>query len=372
LKIIFELIDIKKSQKFLVQSFLGNIKDDITQLLKKIMECKIPKMEILSKSANRTTVQEGKFYKTSCRIKGINGEEFCAYFTVIMLDIKGKEILRRIRWLNDFSGKFSTYEINCRAEPQTQFMVVGYFANGHGANKSDLILELSELQDSKIIETEDTKQIFDELYDYKLIWKRNKGTKKEDYEKIGQTKKDFEEGGQAILSLLKKAGLRPNSKFLDVGCGFGRTTNALMNYLNDDGKYYGIDVGKESVEFCRDNYQRKNFIFIPNEGTEIPINDVKFDMMLFSSVFTHLYPDQIKGFLKECRMKLNDNGVIVADILEKNDIEDYTGMVSKVIFNRKYFEEIVHSEGFDLEVLDDFGGIKWNVDKRPVFKLIPK
>ena len=94
----------------------------------------------------------------------------------------------------------------------------------------------------------------------------------------------------------------------------------------------GVYIGKKSIEFCKNNYQRKNFHFLPNEGTIIPINDTKFDMMLFSSVFIHLYPDQIRGFLRQCKMKLKNNGVIVADILEKNDIEDYTGMISNVIF----------------------------------------
>lgn len=336
------------------------------------MEINIPYSQTFSQSANRIKVTEGKFYKTSCKAKIIEGEKFCAYFAVIMLDSNGKEILRRIRWFNELTNDFSEYPILCRAEPNAQFMVVGYFANGHGSNKSNLILDLSNLQESKIEESEERNPIFDELYDYKLIWSRNKGIEKNDFQRIGQTKQEFESGGQTILSLLIKAGLKTDSKFLDIGCGFGRTTNALIKFFDKNAQYYGIDIGKESIEFCKKNYQRQNFVFIQIEDSEIPIENTKFDMMLFSSVFTHLYPDQIREYLKQCKTKLNDNGVIVADILEKNDINDFAGMVSKIIFNRQYFEEILKSEDFEFEVIGDFGGQKWDVDKRPVFKLKPQ
>ena len=334
-----------------------------------MLEYNLDSHEKLVTSVNKTQVQEGKYYSSSCSAIGINGKEYCAYFSMILLDKDGNEILRRIRWLNDFTGIEKTYEVKCRAEPRTKYILVVYRANTDGTNTSKLNLKLSNLKNSQIIEISDDVQSFDELYDYRLIWSRNKNVKKDDWDGIGQTKEQFEKGGLEILSLLKKAGLKQNSKILDVGCGFGRTTNALINFLNEEGCYYGIDVGEESINFCKDNYKKSNFFFIKNNSTNIPITEQKFDIILFSSVFTHLYPNQIKEFLKHCKSLIDEGGVIVGDILEKNNLKDYTGMISRVTYQRNFFNKLVESEGLRLKVVSERDGSKWNVDKRPFFKI---
>ena len=44
-------------------------------------------------------------YLVSTEVTGKKGEPFCALFGVVILDGNEKEIDRKIRWLNDYSGE---------------------------------------------------------------------------------------------------------------------------------------------------------------------------------------------------------------------------------------------------------------------------
>jgi len=49
------------------------------------------------------SVSAGKNYEISTEVVGINGDPFCGFFGIIILDKNNKEIDRKVRWLNDFS-----------------------------------------------------------------------------------------------------------------------------------------------------------------------------------------------------------------------------------------------------------------------------
>jgi SAM-dependent methyltransferase len=53
-----------------------------------------------------------------------------------------------------------------------------------------------------------------------------------------------------------------NNAILDVGCGTGLLGISSEPFLGRQGKYVGIDVMKNDVEFCRGHYPSANFEFI--------------------------------------------------------------------------------------------------------------
>ena len=56
---------------------------------------------------------------------------------------------------------------------------------------------------------------------------------------------DFQKVGKEFMNHFIQIGaLQSNEKVLDVGCGVGRMAVPLMNYLTDDGAYYGFDLFK--------------------------------------------------------------------------------------------------------------------------------
>jgi len=339
---------------------------------KKPMIMKLHQLELADKLIQNSKpfpIHKNKFYKTECDAVGMDGEEFCVYFGIIFRDKNGNEVLRRIKWINDFSGNSKIYKISCKSDSRAESCVLVYRINTDGSNKGKISVKLQDLQGLLFEETKDSKEDFDELYDYFLLWQRRKNLGKDEWERSGQTKEQFYKGAYNHLSLLRKLVLKPQSKILDIGCGLGRLPFSLLDYLNNDGEYYGIDIGKEAIEYCTKNYQRPNFHFILNNNTNIPITNNKFDFITFSSVFTHLYPNEIKEFLKQCKELLEKNGVIISDILVLNQIETYAGTRGKMFYNLEYFEKLLKKEGFEYEIIRHDDGSKWGADDRPIFKI---
>src|SRR5438270_442465 len=81
------------------------------------------------------------------------------------------------------------------------------------------------------------------------------------------TREEYERLGEVKLQLLRKLGLGPDARVLDVGCGTGLLTAALERFLSARGLYYGTDLAPEAVRFCRERFRRPNFVFVPGVMT---------------------------------------------------------------------------------------------------------
>jgi len=191
--------------------------------------------------------------------------------------------------------------------------------------------------------------------DYLNAWKRAKLS--EDYWSIVgiPSQDEFRRVGQLKLKFLTNLGLTPAAKVLDVGCGTGALTQSIIHYLSDDGLYYGTDVAEEAVAFCRSEFRRKNFVFVRNEMTRLPIDekDVKFDFVVFFSVFTHTFPDETQALLREAKRLLNDRGIIVADAFCSPDVKKFRGARALVELDRDYLFELIERCGLHAEVVHE-------------------
>ena len=116
----------------------------------------------------------------------------------------------------------------------------------------------------------------------------------------------WEEMGQKQLEFLQEQGLRPEHRFLDVGCGSFRAGRLLVDYL-DPGNYYGIDINASLME-------RGYELELNDEQRErLPVENLRvtdrfdadfgepFDMAIAQSVFTHMS-------LNNCRLCLHRIG----------------------------------------------------------------
>ena len=124
----------------------------------------------------------------------------------------------------------------------------------------------------------------------------------------------FEAIGILEMQLLIQSGLQKDGYVIDVGCGSGRLAKPLSGYLT--GKYLGIDIVPDMVDYARQLVQRPDWRFEVAEGLSIPERDGAADMVCFFSVFTHLLHEQTFIYLREAKRVLRPGGRIVFSFLE--------------------------------------------------------
>lgn len=137
---------------------------------------------------------------------------------------------------------------------------------------------------------------------------------------------DFQAIGNAILQhLIDLGGLRPTERVLDVACGCGRLAVPLTRYLVDEGSYEGFDIHQQSIRWCVENISNNfgNFKFqvaniynkrynpegeIQASDYRFPYKDESFDLVFFTSLFTHLLPNDLQHYLTEIQRVLKVGG----------------------------------------------------------------
>jgi SAM-dependent methyltransferase len=116
----------------------------------------------------------------------------------------------------------------------------------------------------------------------------------------------WDELGPLQLDFMIRQGLRPDMKFLDLGCGCLRGGVRFIEYL-ERGNYYGIDANASllrsgwEVELPRANLEgrlpRQNLLV--NSDFEAWRFGASFDLALAQSVFSHLPKDSLRRCLVE-------------------------------------------------------------------------
>jgi SAM-dependent methyltransferase len=190
-----------------------------------------------------------------------------------------------------------------------------------------------------------------EDFDYRRLYAR-RDLRRDYWSVVGPaTEEEYRRLGLVKRQLLIDLGLRPDSRILDVGCGTGLLTAALADFLDDSGLYHGTDLAAEAVAFCKDRYRRPNFFFAQNALTALPPGDVRFDFIVFYSVFTHTFPAETAALLREARRRLAEGGILFADLFASPLVKSFAGNRGAVEVNRDYFLALVASCGLHAELV---------------------
>jgi SAM-dependent methyltransferase len=137
---------------------------------------------------------------------------------------------------------------------------------------------------------------------------------------------DFEAIGREFLGyFVRLGGLQPGEHVLEIGCGSGRMALPLADYLAPEGRYVGLEIVARAVRWCQRRITRRhpNFTFLHVDvfnqrynpsGTirardhVFPLADRSFDFVFLTSVFTHMYPDDTRHYLREIARLLRPTG----------------------------------------------------------------
>lgn len=125
---------------------------------------------------------------------------------------------------------------------------------------------------------------------------------------------EYETIGPLLRDTLIYNGLQKDHYVIDVGCGSGRLAKPLAQWL--EGKYLGIDVVPDLLNYARNVAQRPDWRFELASGLTIPEQDQQADMVCFFSVFTHLLHEESFVYLRETKRVLKPGGKVVLSFLD--------------------------------------------------------
>jgi SAM-dependent methyltransferase len=149
---------------------------------------------------------------------------------------------------------------------------------------------------------------------------------------VGEAR-SFEKIGCWFVEDLNQLGLLGrNARILEIGCGCGRLARPLAvdPKLRELGvSYTGMDVDRAGVDWCRRHVTPLNPRFdfyhadchnasynptgsIPAASYRFPYPDASFDLILLTSVFTHVLPQELTHYLSEIARLLTPYGVAYA------------------------------------------------------------
>jgi ubiquinone/menaquinone biosynthesis C-methylase UbiE len=128
-----------------------------------------------------------------------------------------------------------------------------------------------------------------------------------------------------VLDLLQLGLLAdPGLDIVDVGCGCGRLATQLAPYLKDDASYVGFDTWATGVSWASQvvtlRYPRFAFELLTRSGARtregyvgehaypLPVADASCDLVIASSLLTHLTYSAAVGYLTEFRRVLRPSG----------------------------------------------------------------
>jgi len=130
----------------------------------------------------------------------------------------------------------------------------------------------------------------------------------------------WDELGQFQFEFMKRQGLRPEHRFLDMGCGCLRGGVHFIRYLNE-GNYYGLDINNSLIEAGKMELAKLDLLdkrpnLMVNDKFEASRFGKEFDFILALSVFTHVFMNHISRCLVEVRKVLKPEGKLYASFFQ--------------------------------------------------------
>lgn len=120
---------------------------------------------------------------------------------------------------------------------------------------------------------------------------------------------------RTIFKNLRKAGLKPDSKVLEVGCGIGTVSSLILSFITE-GKFVGIDISDESITLAKKlNSKYKNAEFVVNDMSDYH-HEIKFDFVVLPDVLEHIPVEQHNNLFRVLSLLTAESAIVLINIPE--------------------------------------------------------
>lgn len=152
----------------------------------------------------------------------------------------------------------------------------------------------------------------------------------------------FENGNINLGIINKYSQINENSSILDFGCGCGRLALPLLEQMANNGRYVGVDIIPDLVNFCRIEiasvYSNSEFYQLeatnshysewlkkssPIEGHLSKLSDLggeQFHLIVAFSVFTHLSSSELAKYFHALTELLHPGGTLLVSVFLVNSV----------------------------------------------------
>ena len=183
-------------------------------------------------------------------------------------------------------------------------------------------------------------------------------------------------------------------RVLEVGSGLGRIAFPLSHLLGEEATYTGLDVAPAYVAWCRETFRddrRFRFehldVFSSQYNPDarrkahrarFPVETGDFDLVLATSLFTHLVPREAKRYAREVARALRPGGMFFCTLLLEDSgsrprieafdtypvfryrirharLVDTSSPADGVALDRAWFERQLERSGLELMSVDEGG-----------------
>jgi SAM-dependent methyltransferase len=138
---------------------------------------------------------------------------------------------------------------------------------------------------------------------------------------------------------------------LEIGPGYGRLLTACQQQKIPFKKYVGADISIKNIKYLQEKFPDTNIDFIHGDAEAIKF-DERFDLVLSSLTFKHLFPD-FKKVLYNILNYVNPNGMFFFDLIEGNKrYFQYDGVTYLRFYLKVEIQKILNDVSLELVAFD--------------------
>lgn len=134
------------------------------------------------------------------------------------------------------------------------------------------------------------------------------------------------------------AGIKPNMRVADIGCGIGKTTFYLQKLIQPNGSIVGVDGSKERIFFAEEHYNGKGIAFKCKDIRE-PLDELGMFDFIWVRFVLEYYRSYSYDIVKNISRILKPGGILCLIDLDYNCLTHF-GLSNKL---EKTISEIMHT-----------------------------